>query len=58
MGGGSLGYSARTRSLGLDVGYRPMSLRVISDLRSRRFQLLQISHRASQTNVQWKMTTV
>jgi len=31
---------------------------VMSDLRSPRFQLLHISQRASQTKVQWKMTTV
>ncbi len=32
--------------------------RVMSDLRSPRVQLLHISQRASQTNVQWKMKTV
>ena len=30
----------------------------MSALRSPRFQLLHISHRASHTNVQWKMSTV
>ena len=32
---------------------RSISSSVMSDFRSPRFQLLHISHRASQTNVQW-----
>ena len=35
-----------------------MSARLMSALRSPRFQLLHISQRASQTNVQWKISTV
>ena len=37
---------------------RSISSSDMSDFRSPRFQLLHISHRASQTKVQWKMRTV
>ena len=41
-----------------EANTRSTSSRLMSSLRSPRFQLLHISQRASQTNVQWKMSTV